>query len=99
VVLPENERPSRLIGELLALAACIAVCAVRLMWLPHARSTPMGSIHEILAERAGDADVAVAAGRGGARPDDRPGESEERGGDVAATTSTRSVERARKGRS
>ena len=51
--------------------------------------------------RAGDAAVAfaIAAGRGGARPDDRPGESEERGGDVAAATPIRGVERAREGRS
>ena len=67
VVVPENERPSRRIGELLALAGCIAVCALRLMWLRHARSMPVGSIHEILAERAQETQTSPARPAGEAR--------------------------------
>ena len=54
-VVPENERPSRRAGELLALAACIVVCALGLMWLRHTQSTPAGFVHEIRADRAPDA--------------------------------------------
>ena len=52
LVVPENERRSRRLGEVLALSACIAVCALGLAWLRHTLSTPVGFVHEIRADRA-----------------------------------------------
>ncbi len=61
-VAPAKESPSWTLGDFLAVAVCVAACALGGSWLRHTMTAPRaGAIHEILADRAQEAPPTATA--------------------------------------